>query len=492
MREFICLSLLGLVMAACSAQNAPNQQCSSVKAVQVPGTILSQSIESGEIPLGWGGVLDLLEHPEKPETSTRQRCTVHMDYIPTPSGGTVNPNRIAFWTAEHCLRWQKAGSAELSLFDKSSKKYIRLPIQLDELERFKVGKELFSRLKPDMLQLYLNASDRPEMGIVERGAPVCKTDTGALQLMDPSLGVVCSTVLDLARIEGTISPSVQGRPDVADVLGRMRAEIEKIETDQFQKADLLNMLDPSVDKVGLIYWLTHWRSKVSLITKWRGYEGMASIIDQVRLCNDGESSGLCNQEFRDFFSVSLTEYEQLKEPGETYPAFLLREVNRPMTATSHNLQWLLYSQKNIQKAIGLAGQASFGTNLLRKTPLLAPQESIKTLGNSGPTYYSVAGLNLLSAGLGSSWADQMFFNDKTILFKYKKNLINGETFLLQPGDSGTVALIGNMPVGVVSTVNGKETSGGTSVLPLPEYDANAEETVSVGGARKQSKPLSCK
>jgi hypothetical protein len=30
------------------------------------------------------------------------------------------------------------------------------------------------------------------------------------------------------------------------------------------------------------------------------------------------------------------------------------------------------------------------------------------------------------------------------------------------------------------------------VLPLPEYDANAEETVSVGGARKQSKPLSCK
>jgi hypothetical protein len=86
----------------------------------------------------------------------------------------------------------------------------------------------------------------------------------------------------------------------------------------------------------------------------------------------------------------------------------------------------------------------------------------------------------------------MFFNDKTILFKYKKNLINGETFLLQPGDSGTVALIGNMPIGVVSTVNGKETSGGTSVLPLPEYDANAEETVSVGGARKQSKPLSCK
>ena len=94
----------------------------------------------------------------------------------------------------------------------------------------------------------------------------------------------------------------------------------------------------------------------------------------------------------------------------------------------------------------------------------------------------------------------MFFNDKTILFKYKKNLINGETFLLQPGDSGTVALIGNMPIGVVSTVNGKETSGVTSVLPLPEYDAlplpeydaNAEETVSVGGARKQSKPLSCK
>lgn len=492
MRESICLSLLGSVIAACSAQNAPNQQCSSVKAVQVPGTILSQSIESGEIPLGWGGVLDLLENPEKPESSTRQRCTVHMDYIPTPSGGTLNPNRIAFWTAEHCLRWQKTGSAELSLFDKSSKKYIRLPIQLDELERFKVGKELFSRLKPDMLPQYLNASDRPEMGIVERGAPVCKTDTGALQSVDPSLGVVCSTVLDLARIEGTISPSVQGRPDVAEVVARMRADLEKTEKDQFDKVDDLTRIMPSVERSGLIFWLTHWRSKVSLITKWRGYEGMASIIDQVRLCNVGVSIGLCNQEFRDFFSVSLTEYEQLKEPGETYPAFLLREVNRPMTATSHNLQWLLYSQKNVQKAIGLAGQASFGTNLLRKTPLLAPQESIKTLGNSGPTYYSHAGLDLFSAGFGGSWADQMFFNDKTILWKYKKNLINGETFLLQPGDSGTVVLIGNMPVGVVSTVNGKETSGGTSVLPLPEYDADAEDAVSVGGARAKSKSLSCK
>jgi hypothetical protein len=378
------------------------------------------------------------------------------------------------------------------LFDKASKKYLRLPIELDDLERFKVGKDLFSRLKPDMLQPYLNASDRPEMGIVERGAPVCKTDTGALQSLDSGLGVVCSTVLDLARIEGTISPSVQGRQDVAEVLGRMRAELEKTETEQLQKVNLLTGIMPTVERNGLIFWLTNWRSKVSLITKWRGYEGMASIIEQVRLCNVGESSGLCNQEFRDFFSDGLSEYERLKELGETYPAFLLREVNRPTDSTSHNLKWLLLSQKNIQKAIGLAGQASFGTNFLRKTPRFASQESIKTLGDSGPTFYSVAGLELLSAGLGSSWADQMLFNDKTILFKYKKNLINGETFLLQPGDSGTVALIGNMPIGVVSTVNGKETSGGTSVLPLPEYDANAEETVSVGGARKQSKPLSCK
>lgn len=492
MRKIFCLSLFGLMMAGCSAQNAPNQQCSSVKAVQVPGTILSESIESGELPLGWGGVLDLLENPEHPESSSRQRCTVHMDFIPTPNGGTVNPNRIAFWTAEHCLKWQKAGSAELSLFDKASKKYLRLPIQLDELERFKVGKELFSRLKPDLLQMYLNASDRPEMGIVERGAPVCKTDTKALQLVDPTLGVVCSTVLDLARIEGTISPLVQGRPDVADVLGRMRADLEKTEKDQFENVNVLTDIMPTVDKVGLIFWLTHWRSKVSLITKWRGYEGMSGIIDQVRLCVVGESSGLCNQEIRDFFSDSLTEYEQLKEPGETYPAFLQREVNRPTTHTSHNLQWLLYSQKNIQKAIGLAGQASFGTNFLRKTPTLAPQESIKTLGNSGPTYYSVAGLNFLSSGLGIPLAEQMSFNDKTILFKYRKNLVNGETFLLQPGDSGTVALIGNMPVGVVSTVNGNETSGGTSVLPLPEYDADADEAASAVGARKQSKLLSCK
>jgi hypothetical protein len=65
-------------------------------------------------------------------------------------------------------------------------------------------------------------------------------------------------------------------------------------------------------------------------------------------------------------------------------------------------------------------------------------------------------------------AEHFTFNEKTLLFSFDKNAENGELFLVQPDDSGIVLVVGNQPVGVVSTVNGDPSSGGASTMPLPE------------------------
>jgi hypothetical protein len=86
----------------------------------------------------------------------------------------------------------------------------------------------------------------------------------------------------------------------------------------------------------------------------------------------------------------------------------------------------------------------------------------------------------------------MKFNAKTLLYSYDKGLQQGESFLMQPGDSGSVILVGNTPIGVVSTVNGVETSGGAAVMPLPEYAEEPEDVPQAKATKKRETAVNCK
>lgn len=468
--------------------------CAQVKSIPLPDSAVVAAFKNDSLKPGWGGVLDLLENPELPETSRRQRCTMHMDYIPASSGVVANPNRIAIWTAEHCLNWSKARAAELYLFDPLSKKYVRFSVQLDELERFKKGKDLFSRIRPDLLENYLASAARPAKGIVERGIPVCKSDTVLAQQMNPNQGVICSTVLDLARIEGTLDSTSAARSDVIEVLNRVRGAIEKNEADQVAKVNALAGALTASELAAFQNFLANWRIKVSLVTKWRGHEGFAELVELVRQCPADNSSGMCHPEMRDFFRDHLDEYHRLVEGALTYPEFLMFEVNRPVTATSQNLQWLLYNQSRARKSIGFFDQISFESNFSRDLKKLLPEFAQKTLGDSGPVYYGSMPVTEMVSNSGKTLLDHLTFNEKTLLFSYEKSLESSETFLLQPGDSGTVLMVGNMPIGVVSTVNGEPTSGGSSILALPEYSEEQATTSTTSNAGNNVKPaiLGCR
>jgi hypothetical protein len=468
-----------LVFSGCSNNGNQMLSCSKTNALSIPERAVSKEIMDGSFSSAWGGVLDLLEQPESPNTSARLRCTFRMDYIPEVQGKTTDSARIALWTAEHCLKWTNAFSAEVNLFDPQAKKYIRFRADLDDMVRFRQGAQLFSELAPDVLPEYLLSAARPEKGIIERGIPICKSDSKELQAGNTNVGVVCSSVLDLARIEGTVHTSDQQRADVTEALTRMREFIKRNEDDQLARVNALKLLIPTAEYDYFMDFQTNWRTKISLLTKWRGYEGIADLIERVRQCNAAVTTGICSSQIKEFFADPLSEYGELATAGKTYPEFLKDEAYTPLTATSGNLLWLLYFQKNLNKAIRFSDQITFDSNFLRNVNLFDRALVSKTTGDTGPvSYVSMPVAKMINTAV-KPLAEHFTFNEKTLLFSYDINAENGELFLLQPGDSGTVLVVGNQPVGVVSTVNGDPTSGGASTMPLPEIrdeETSDEET----------------
>lgn len=496
MRNWSYLTLPLILMVACSGQDASVQgsgasACSNVKALPVSGSVVEKALKDGKMQAGWGGVLDLLEDPKNPSKSARQRCTVFMDIALNEEGQLLGGNRLGFWTAEHCLKWTKAQGAEINIFDPSKKKYIKFAIQLDEFERFKAGLELFKRHAPGEVGKYLQASNRAPAGIIERGIPACLAETEKIQQQDPEMGVVCSSVLDMARLEATVPANELARKDVVETLTRMNAEIASKDAQAKAQAAALSSLSFSQQQSKyLVLWLNKWRPRVSEITQWRGYESLAGIIEAVRNCKVSDSVGLCNPAIRDFFSAPLQDYNSLAGGNQTtYEAFLKSEANAPTSETKNkfNVPWLLDSQKSVQFSMSLSTQAFFSTNFLKSVVTAAEQNQKMTLGTDGPLFYAAAPINALMSDQGTELSESLVFGDKTIIFKYPKKSA-GNTFLMQPGDSGTTLLVGNMPIGVVSTVDGKETSGGSAVLPLPELQDDSDQ----GASSKQMVSVKCK
>lgn len=483
---------LSLALVGCSAASTRPTACSKVSAIAVGGSAVEKAVIDRSLPSGWGGVLDFIEDELSSQNPKRHRCTVHMDLLPFAAGQTPDPLRFSFWTAEHCLQLRNARSAELNIFDPTQKRYVRFPVRVDELERFLKGKSLFEAHANSRIPEYIESAGRPSRGIIARGTTACKTDTQTVSSAQPNLGVVCSSVLDLARLEGRVHEAAENRPEVIDVLGRMREALEVQEQEQRDKISSVSALITAEQLVGINFWLANWRNKISQLTKWRGHEGFAPLIDEIRTaCSSGSTSGLCHPEIRAFFDDGLQEYARSGSTA-SFSDFLRAEVNHPMTDSKHNLPWILKAQNDIKSLIPVTGAATFGTNfLIPREKSTAQYSQSDTLGAKGPLYYVVAPVTSFQKSSATDLHSNLVFKDETVLFTYDRSLQMGETFLMQPGDSGSTLLVGNIPIGIVSTVNGDETSGGAAILPLPEIADEYEESEKGASPRKATN-VSCK
>ncbi|MEY3902004.1 MAG: hypothetical protein RL189_1310 [Pseudomonadota bacterium] len=458
----------------------------------------------------WGGVIDFLENPESPDNSKRSRCTVMMDYVPVQAGGNVNPARLAFWTADHCLNFSKAKAAELNIFDPEKKSYMRLKVTLPVLEKYKQGLDLFENrarfaavgdsLAAEDLVTYVASAQRGSYSlngapVIERGINHCKSDSLQYKSANAGFTSVCSTVLDLARVEAEVVDESFAQPEVSEALGRMAAELKSVEESKFVEAESVIPLTPTATgtmRGDFIFFLSQWRVRVGIMTRYRSFESQSALIDRVAACAVGDSAGICAQAFRDFFKDAVDEYKIWVKDDATgnvrsFPKALHDEVVSP---DRFNIKWLLKGQEDIGKYSFIASIESakifFASNILRTSYKATLSAAEQTLGDAGPLFFGLATpsqmipKSLSSSNTESDPTSRLIFKDKTILVPYGTGSASAITMLLQPGDSGSVLLIGNTPIGVVATVDGVETSGGASVQALPEY---TEEVESAAGAQ---------
>lgn len=478
------------------------------------GTIHNE-LNARTLPPAWGGVIDLLEEPDSPETSKRARCTVKMDYVPVASGQSSNIANIAFWTADHCLDFSKAKSAELNLFDPDLKIFHRIAIRLPALEEFKEGLKLFEdRLKSTPnghaaadLAAFQEAGKRKPVPldnsgtpIIERGSSACLADTASFKASANGMTAVCSTVLDLARLEAIVDSAVLNRTDVKGALVRLSEHLRNAET---KRLDDAVKLVPPLPIAGttrtlqsdFIFFLKIWRPKIMQMTRWRGLEAQSSLVEKIRNCAAHDTAGICAAPFRNFFKAALDEYAVWNVSGKTYPVALHEEVNAPETPTKHNLPWLIKGQNDIKNFSFLGAESSFAGNFLRRGSTANVSLPLPTLGESGALFFGLASpFQMIGADSQADPTSILKFYAKTVLVPYATTSNAGLSFLLQPGDSGSVLVLNDTPIGVVATVDGVETSGGASVRPLPEFteeDSVSREapTTTTAGKKTNNKPV---
>jgi len=443
-----------------------------------------------------------------------------MDYVPVAAGQTADPLSIAFWTADHCLNFSGAKGAELNLFDPGQKRYLRFSMTMPDLDNYKLGLKLFedriasaagvgdltaaadlASFKSAAKRLSVTLNGGP---LIERGATTCKTDTQSHKVTKTDETAICSTVLDLARVTATVQLPSTGNAELTAVLTRMATDLKT------QEDARLRMAEDKIPNIGsyrsnFMFFLNQWRKRIAVMTQRRAFESQSELIEKVRQCATDDFNGICAQVFRDYFKTPLDQYKVwVKDDASgavrNFPIALHDEVYSEPNANNadrHNIKWILRGQEDIGKYSFMGADVFFATNLLRPGYTLPSVKPSPTLGESGPLFYGlISAANLAPNVDMANPLAQMLFKSTTVLVPYPKGS-NNLTIAMQPGDSGSLLVIGGIPIAVVSTVDGIETSGGASIRALPEYVEESDSTSSMNqaggsGAAKTTAQLGCK
>lgn len=489
--------------------------CSSVKAIPVADSTLADELKNQRIVGGWGGILDLLEEPESPQTSKRNRCTFYPDYVPVAAGQQPNPAKLALWTADHCLDFTRAKGAELYIYDVEKKDYVNVRVEIPALNKYREGLRLFQERAQSAavgddaaesdLQSFIAAGSRPSVDyagapLIERGIPACLSDTQIYKSANSGRSVICSSVLDMARIDAFVPDDLFAVPEIKNMLERMSQQLKAIEDKKYADADLLvpEIVEANgkTMRANFKWYLENWRVRVDYMTRRRGFESQSALIEKVRTCATNDAAGICAPQFRSFFSGALGEYNAWTSADpvnakRTFPTALHDEFYAEMSTGKMNLKWLLSTQANVTKALYLGDQAVFSVNMSREPLVWSTNEVTKTLGDVRPELFGLLKLSQIIGGTGRSLSDAILSREKTLMISYSTDNSSARNMFLQPGDSGSVLVIGNVPIGVVATVDGKATSGGASVLPLPEF--TEEQNANQASAQKSNtQSVSCR
>lgn len=495
-----CIVAVGIVSDGCAVRSNMSSDCSKIQSealVNVSGSgALAEQLQSRDAP---GGEIIIQFRKDGPlaKTSHQRSCTFFME----PS--LASQNGAYIWTASHCLDPSLDSAYSLRFFVDVATGYVELPVQVESLERrgqlrTQLAKILSSSAQSEVLQALkpLEIDYSPSKNATD----IClgSFKSGRSFFHEPETGknqISCFLYQDLSLFKFTLSEQLT--PAQKQV---MSSALEKAMA--FENS--LPIPPTATIRTGTTYtsmsaFRENWISTYKTFSELRENDGFNNWTSKMRyqcsLQQDSAGSEICaklSSIKTAFESAGLQTQASLFEPSGTSDYLLqyalvktkvaeLWKTNMSTTATINGVEKRLFDFFNLVSnyswnsgelktftTIGLGGFLGLGWGA-------TVDESGKPRDRVGAaTYYWLPG------------GAEMFIYAITPKNQTTENLALGYAQLgLRSGDSGSMLLGGGLPMAILATVDGEKTSGGASILPLPE--AAEEIEANSGGAQIQTR-----
>lgn len=502
------LPLISAMIHGCSSGIPQNLACSTIKSdAQINRTdaatmdiLLNQkSAAGGEL------IIEFRKDDVLGKPSHQKKCSFFLEPI------EASKTEATVWTASHCLDLSIDSKYRLRFYLDSTSGYAEIPVEFDQATKANAFRQRIASKSPEQQRTLLQALRPTEINysVSKNGTDICrnsfKTGYGWSKFHQPipdQNQIACFMYHDLALVRFSIS---EGASEAQKVL--IEKMIEKART--FEKSNIAHptaLLKRGEEEQIMLDFRKSWIATYRTYTELRAHTGFAKFAEErVTECtaSEGQNSISCQE--------NMTLRDDLRESGFSALAELL--TSEGITSYAENYKkiipeisrhWKFYSNATISwngQNVRPYSQFNILTNYSWNGGRHHSYSSIPLMGFVGLDWGTVTDPYSGDVRARTGAATYHWLEDGSEMFIYsiipkqqtQENLRKGYGQLsLKPGDSGTLILADGLPMAVLATVDGEKTSGGSSILPLPEIgeeEPEAVSSVSVLGASAEANAI---
>lgn len=467
----------GVALAGCGAKSV--QTCLPTTPSPVADKQIQLTDSSTMTPANFGsGFLDILSR-NSTGSEVKKRCTARIQ----SHGEGVS--QVKIWTAQHCLF--DAGTIELKnskyvlqMFFKGG--YFPVDVTIDGIDEMASQALLFQPYLQFMPKKHENLWSS---ALTEESIVPCQTATSQFAeiLKEKRKSIACFSKNELRSFVATTHIKTENAARMKAILdSEKKASTDSIAALPESEKKVLELRNNSTlfsekfkhHRRTFAYWLnpTHCATPKNLLPKDHNGRTQPQELCPYRepILSQIKSSFPDTYQFMSSIAERTVTPEQLTQlHADVFGCQILslEEVN-PATElkTVCDIETLnrLYWNKWVKPGLKTLEMSSLGFNVSQQDffTILSNTSLIPTA--SSPETGTRSQLTVVSQELGDVSPESL--NSTVILINLDAQK---GPLQLEKGDSGTIfSVFGHIPVGTLSTLDGEATSGGTSILPLPE------------------------
>ncbi|NBX18672.1 MAG: hypothetical protein EBR09_15065 [Proteobacteria bacterium] len=485
-----------------------------------------------------GGFLEVTTRKEiLGPVDSQKMCTLYAEFSDDPLSGNLpakEPYGMTLYSSAHCLDLSKDHSIKVHMFDTSIGTYFPFPVKYSTLDKVKFLRSAMKQKKipadqqrnllnvfrtnvqtlEDLFNQPVVSSATTGSGKAEIAAELC------LKKDDLQFQHVCSTYQDLVAFSVVLDPlSAPAAIELftqlrASSAGKLREWITSTElAKRFSDPNFsLSFSDEPDKKLDLSALHKEFRARVINYSKLKMLRFLPDeLLPQLSGCTDG-AQGAC------LFLDELSQIVGSELSGTRNAVFekaqlpsVIDTIKSGYTVAQKRMD-LIFSvfnpliRKDEQGAIILPYTSRLHSNF-RFISASAPSQDVPDPRDAARAFMSFNVNNIAGDSSGKSVAFIQWNTDKQI-GRFSHILIprniteemrqqaakkEAETKIptrahmgiLQAGDSGSIVVVEHLPYFAVTSVDGKSTSGGASIRPLPQPVSEDENTEDARAAAKK-------